>query len=189
MASRIICTSKPAPADASPRSAACAVAGRELRQHLLRRCTGSSTDFASRSAHAGRLSTRSRTRRPSRGSRSRRDVALALQAVDGQRHRRDGDAHVPGEVGHRHRVDLVEMVEDARLVRADVVAGLRVRHVPRVAGEVDPRVGVEDLADVTDRVLYFALSNQNNRTAKNEPRVATSARGRRTGALALVPSP
>jgi hypothetical protein len=33
-------------------------------------------------------------------------------------------------------------------VRADVLAGLRIPHVPRVAGEVDPRVGVEDLADV-----------------------------------------
>jgi hypothetical protein len=55
---------------------------------------------------------------------------------------------VAGEIGHRHRIDLVEMVEDARLVRADVLAGLRIPHVPGVAGEVDPWVGIEDLADV-----------------------------------------
>ena len=69
-------------------------------------------------------------------------------------------------------IDLVEMVEDARLVRADVLAGLRVAHVPRVAGEVDPRVGVEHLRGRQDRVLYFALSNQNI-VAKKESGLGT----------------
>jgi hypothetical protein len=62
---------------------------------------------------------------------------------------------VAGEIGHRHRIDLVEMVEDARLVRADVLAGLRIPHVPGVAGEVDPRVGVQQRTDLT--IAYFTL--------------------------------
>ena len=82
-------------------------------------------------------------------------VAFGFQPVDRERHRCHRHAHVPGEVGHRHGVDLVEVIENAGLMRADVVAGLRVPHVPRVAGEVDPRVGVEDLADVT--IAYFSL--------------------------------
>ncbi len=88
-------------------------------------------------------------------------VAFALQPIDGQRHRRHGDAHVSGEVGHRHRVDLVEVVENAGLVGAERLARLRVVHVPGVAGEEDARVGLEHMRGRHDRVLYFALSNQN----------------------------
>ncbi len=80
---------------------------------------------------------------------------LPLEPIDRERHRRHGDAHVIGEIRHRHRVDFVEVVEDARLVRADVVAGGRVADVPRVAREVDSRIGVEQRMDVT--IAYFTL--------------------------------
>jgi hypothetical protein len=83
------------------------------------------------------------------------DVCAPLQAIDGQRHRGHRDAHVPGQVGDGHRVDLVEVIEDAGLMRADRVAADRVGHVPRVAREVDPGVGVEHLPDVT--IAYFTL--------------------------------
>ena len=62
---------------------------------------------------------------------------------------------MPGEVADRHRVHFVQMVEDARLVRADVLTCLRVAHVPRVAGEVDPRIRIEQPADV--KIAYFTL--------------------------------
>ena len=48
-----------------------------------------------------------------------------------------GHAHVAGEVHHRGRLDLVQMVEDARLMPAEQPAGLRIADVAGVAGEVD----------------------------------------------------
>jgi hypothetical protein len=59
------------------------------------------------------------------------DVALALQAIDGERHGRGGDPHVLGEVHDVGRVDLVEVIEDAGLVPAEESLALR---IPDVAG-------------------------------------------------------
>ena len=69
--------------------------------------------------------------------------------------------HVPGEVADRYRVHFVQVVEDARLVRADVLACLRVAHVPRVTGEVDPRIRIEEPADV--KIAYFTFLCQTKR--------------------------
>jgi hypothetical protein len=46
-------------------------------------------------------------------------------------------------------------------MRADVLACLRVAHVPRVAGEVDPRIRIEEPPDV--KIAYFTLLCQTKR--------------------------
>ena len=55
------------------------------------------------------------------------DVALALESIDRQRHRPGRDAHMAREAVQRDRVDLVEVIEDARLVAAEQMAALRSR--------------------------------------------------------------
>jgi hypothetical protein len=76
------------------------------------------------------------------------DVAAALEAVDGERHRGGRHAHVAGEVEERGGFDVVEMVEDGGLTGGE--DGLRsfVADVAAVGGEVDLRVRVEDGFDV-----------------------------------------
>ena len=50
---------------------------------------------------------------------------------------------------------IVEMIENAGLVRAEDAVALRIRHMPRMAREVDPRIGVKHPADV--KIAYFTL--------------------------------
>ena len=77
-----------------------------------------------------------------------RDVALLHQSADGDRHCRRRNAHVIGEVAEHRRRFAVEVIEDAHLARADVLAGDVVADVPPVAGEVDAGVVAEDGGDV-----------------------------------------
>jgi hypothetical protein len=74
------------------------------------------------------------------------------------------------ELIERHRVDLVEVVEDACLVPAQQPQRPGIAYVPGVAGEVDSRVEIEDPAcrcrdlSLRHRVALqrriFVLSNQ-----------------------------
>jgi hypothetical protein len=68
------------------------------------------------------------------------DVALALEAIDGQRHRRGRDAEMRGEICDGGRLELVEMIEDAGLVAAEQALRLRIAYVACVTGEVDARI-------------------------------------------------
>ena len=64
-------------------------------------------------------------------------VALLLQPIDRERHRPRRDPHVACEVVERHRVDFIEVVEDARLVAAEEPLSLRVPNVAGVAGDAE----------------------------------------------------
>ena len=74
-----------------------------------------------------------------------RDVALALEPVDRDRHGGHGDAHVVRELRDRRWFHRVEVAENARLPRADFRPRVRVVDVPRVAGEVDLGVQVDEV--------------------------------------------
>ena len=49
-----------------------------------------------------------------------------------------------GEIGQHGRLLAVEMVENADLVRADMLSGVVVANVPAVTGEVDAWIVAED---------------------------------------------
>jgi len=88
------------------------------------------------------------------------DVSFALQPIDRERHRRRGDPHVPREIHDRRRVELVEMIKDARLVAAQQALGLRVADVARVAGEIDARIQCHDGGDgAGDTIIHLFCQN------------------------------
>jgi hypothetical protein len=69
-----------------------------------------------------------------------RHVPLAFKAIDRQRHRPGGDAHVAREIVQCHRIDLIEVIEHARLMPAEVALRLRIVDVARVTREEDSRI-------------------------------------------------
>ena len=120
--------------------------GRELVQHLL---DANRVEHRLRFAHAdaglrGAQQHASAVLRIALAA----DVSLPLQPIDRERHRRQRDAHVLGEGRGGDRIDLVEVIENAGLVRAEEGAARGIAHVARVAGEEDARVGVHQLSDV-----------------------------------------
>ena len=68
------------------------------------------------------------------------------------------------QIGHRHRIHLVEVVENARLVGTQLLARLGVAHVPGVAREEHPRICLEYPANVT--IAYFTLLCQTKVSAQ-----------------------
>ena len=101
------------------------------------------------------------------------DVALALETIDRNRHRRGGHAHVRGEVHHRRRLDFIEMVEDAGLVAAEQALRVRIADVPRVTRKVDAwierhhrghrgidggHVDLNDMFICFVKAIYFSVS-------------------------------
>src|SRR5204863_4953323 len=74
------------------------------------------------------------------------DVTLPFESIDPERHRCGRDTHMAGEVVDGGRIDLVEMVEDARLMAAYQPLRIGITDVPRMAGEVDLRIQRQDLS-------------------------------------------
>lgn len=84
------------------------------------------------------------------------DVAGANEPVDGERHRGGGDAHVPGQIEQAGGLHVIEVIEDAALVKADRPPRRGVFHVAGVTGEEDPWIEVHD---ALNRVgLHFPVS-------------------------------
>ena len=111
-----------------------ALRGRARIQHLLRGAKALASHGESHVADAGiRIGARAG------------DVALSLEAVDGDGHGGDGHAHVRGQLGYRGGVHAIEVAEYARLSRADFRPRVRVEDVSRVAGEVDPGIQVDEV--------------------------------------------
>lgn len=75
------------------------------------------------------------------------------EAIDRNRHRGHCDAHVFGEFHQARRLCVVEMVQDAGLMRADDPSGLGIMNVSRMASEENLRVELHDLLRGTSRHL------------------------------------
>ena len=75
------------------------------------------------------------------------DIPAARQAVHGQRHGGCGYTHVRCEGQQTGWLHLIEMIQHARLMRAEHAIPLWVSDVPRMAGEIDPRVKGHHLLD------------------------------------------
>ncbi len=65
------------------------------------------------------------------------DIAVARQPVDHQRHGGRGHTHVRGQRQQSGRLDFIQMIENASLVRAEDSIALRIGDVARVTRKVD----------------------------------------------------
>jgi hypothetical protein len=85
-----------------------------------------------------------------------RDIARRFEPIDGNRHGRRGNPHVAGELAKCRWLDGVQVIEDARLVRAQEPLRLWVAYVPSMTSEVDPRVRGEQGLNVATEIGHAA---------------------------------
>jgi len=71
-----------------------------------------------------------------------KDVAAAMEVVDGNGHGGGSDSHVSGEVHEGSGFEVVEVVEDAGLMSTEHLARFGVADMASVAGEEDAGVKV-----------------------------------------------
>jgi len=76
-----------------------------------------------------------------------RDIPFAHKLLDLQRHRRWSHSHVPCQFQQHHRLALIQVIQNAPLVRAQHPLRFRIPYVTPMAREVNPRVQLHQLLD------------------------------------------